>query len=116
MPERIAHVTSGLLVEGCDGSRGFKRALWVPQCSSQEEQAPGIINMFLKSNSLISYVWLHWVFVCQVSLVLANGGYFLVAGCGLLTAALEGPRRPGEGPGGCGGASKLGLFPKLAQS
>ena len=86
MPERIAHVTSGLLVEGCDGSRGFKRALWVPQCSSQEEQAPGIINMFLKSNSLISYVWLHWVFVCQVSLVLANGGYFLVAGCGLLTA------------------------------
>ena len=50
LPERVAPVTSGLFVEGCDGSRGFEHAMWMPQCSSQEEQAPGIIDIVLKSN------------------------------------------------------------------
>ena len=43
------------------------------------------INVFLINNVFI-YFWLHWVFVAalELSLVVASGGYSLVAVCELL--------------------------------
>ena len=42
-------------------------------------------NMFLKKDLFI-YFWLHWVFTVAggLSLILASGGYFSLAVCGLL--------------------------------